>query len=75
LERACRSRRSSTTSKPVSRSRKRKRRDLLALIDEAEASLARGEGREITEESMKALAEEIKQRVRQRIVEEGFKNS
>jgi hypothetical protein len=37
------------------------------MLDEAEASLARGEGREITAESMKALAEEIKQRVRRRI--------
>jgi putative addiction module CopG family antidote len=37
---------------------------------EAEASLARGEGREITEESMKALAEDVKQRMRRRIAVE-----
>jgi len=49
--------------------RERRRLELIAMLDEAEASLARGEGREITEESMKALAEEIKQRVRRRIAE------
>jgi len=37
------------------------------MVDEAEASLARGEGREITEEPMKALAEDVKQRMRRRI--------
>jgi hypothetical protein len=40
------------------------------MIEEAEASLARGEGIEITEESMKALAEETKQRLRRRIAAE-----
>lgn len=47
--------------------RERRRLEILAMVDEAEASLARGEGREITDESMKALAEEIKHRLRQRI--------
>jgi hypothetical protein len=47
--------------------RERRRLEVIAMLDEAEASLARGEGREITAESMKALAEEIKQRVRRRI--------
>ena len=47
--------------------RERRRVELLAALDEAEASLARGEGRPITEESMKALAEETKQRLRRRI--------
>lgn len=37
------------------------------MLDEADAALARGEGREITEESMKALAEEVKQRGRQAV--------
>ena len=50
--------------------RERRRLEILAMVDEAEASLARGEGREITEESMKALAEEIKQRLRRRIAAE-----
>jgi putative addiction module CopG family antidote len=50
--------------------RERRRIEILAMVDEAEASLARGEGREITEESMKALAEDIKQRLRRRIVAE-----
>ena len=44
--------------------RERRRLEILTMVDEAEASLARGEGREITEESMKALAEEIEQRGR-----------
>jgi len=50
--------------------RERKRIEVLAMVDEADASLARGEGREITDESMKALAEEIKQRLRRRIAAE-----
>jgi hypothetical protein len=38
------------------------------MIEEAEASLARGEGREFkTKEDTKALADQIKQRVRRRI--------
>ena len=47
--------------------RERRRVELLAALDEAEASLALGEGRPITEESMKALAEEVKQRGRRRL--------
>jgi putative addiction module CopG family antidote len=50
--------------------RERRRLEILAMVDEAEASLARGEGREITEESMKALAEEVKQRGRRRLASE-----
>ena len=50
--------------------RERKRLELLVMLDEADASLARGEGREITEESMKALAEEVKQRGRRRLAAE-----
>jgi hypothetical protein len=40
------------------------------MIDEADASLARGEGREFTKESTPALIEEIKQRLRRRIAAE-----
>jgi hypothetical protein len=40
------------------------------MVNEADASLARGEGREITEESMKTLAADVKQRVRRRIADE-----
>lgn len=47
--------------------RERRRLEIVAMVEEAEASLARGEGREITEESMKELAEEIKQRGRRRL--------
>ena len=44
--------------------RERRRLETLAMVDEAEASLARGEGREITEESMNALAEDVKRQGR-----------
>jgi Arc/MetJ-type ribon-helix-helix transcriptional regulator len=47
--------------------RERRHLEILAMVDEAEASLARGEGREITEDSMKALAEQSKERLRRRI--------
>ena len=47
--------------------RERRRLEILASLDEAEASLARGEGRPITEESMKTLAEDVKQRGRTRL--------
>lgn len=50
--------------------RERRRLEILASLDEAEASLARGEGRPITEESMKALAEDVKQRGRRRLAAE-----
>jgi putative addiction module CopG family antidote len=50
--------------------RERRRLEILAAIDEAEASLARGQGRPITEESMKALADDVKQRGRRRLAAE-----
>jgi Arc/MetJ-type ribon-helix-helix transcriptional regulator len=42
--------------------RERTRAEFLATLDQAEASLARGEGRVITQESMRQLAEEVHQR-------------
>jgi Arc/MetJ-type ribon-helix-helix transcriptional regulator len=42
--------------------RERRRDEILAAIDEAEDSLARGEGRIITKSSMRQLAEEVHQR-------------
>lgn len=51
-------------------SRERSRAQLLAEIDAAEASLARGEGRAITEQSMRQLAEDVKQRGRARLAAE-----
>jgi hypothetical protein len=48
--------------------RERRRLERLAMLDEADASLERGEGVPITEESMKALAEDVKQRGRHRLV-------
>ena len=48
----------------------RRRLELFAAVDEAEASLARGEGRIITQESMRELAEDVKRRGRARLVDE-----
>ena len=50
--------------------RERARAEILAAVDAAEASLAAGRGRIITEESMRELAEEIKQRGRARLAAE-----
>jgi putative addiction module CopG family antidote len=50
--------------------RERRRLEILAAVDEAEASLARGEGRIITQESMRDLAEEVKRRGRARLAAE-----
>ncbi|MBI4486540.1 MAG: type II toxin-antitoxin system ParD family antitoxin [Acidobacteria bacterium] len=50
--------------------RERRRVEILAMLDEADASLARGEGIPITEESMKALAEDVKARGRVRLASE-----
>jgi putative addiction module CopG family antidote len=47
--------------------RERTRAEILAAVDTAEASLARGEGRTITAESMQELADEVKQRGRARL--------
>ena len=50
--------------------RERRRLEIVAMVDEADASLARGEGREFTRETTQALADEIKQRLRRRIAAE-----
>jgi Arc/MetJ-type ribon-helix-helix transcriptional regulator len=50
--------------------RERTRAEFLATLDEAEACLARGEGRVITQESMRELAEEVKRRGRARLAAE-----
>jgi putative addiction module CopG family antidote len=50
--------------------RERQRVELRASLDEARASLARGEGREITEESMRELADDVKARGRARLAAE-----
>jgi hypothetical protein len=52
------------------RDRSRNRAEVLAAIDEAEASLARGEGRAITRETMRQLAGEVKQRGLAQLVSE-----
>jgi putative addiction module CopG family antidote len=50
--------------------RERKRAEFLATLDDAKVSLARGEGRNITQESMRNLAEEVKQRGQARLAAE-----
>jgi putative addiction module CopG family antidote len=50
--------------------RERSRAEILVAVDEAGASLARGEGRTITEESMRKLAEDVKRRGRARLAAE-----
>lgn len=50
--------------------RERTRAEILAAVDEAEVSLARGEGRAITPESTRELAENVKQRGRARLAAE-----
>lgn len=47
--------------------RERRRAEILARVDEAEASLARGEGTVITQASMRQLAADVKQRGRARL--------
>jgi len=46
--------------------RERKRAELLLTLEDARASLARGEGRAITEDSVRQLAREVKERGRSR---------
>ena len=50
--------------------RERRRAEFRATIEEARASLARGEGREITQESMRELSAEVKARGRARLIAE-----
>jgi len=50
--------------------RERNRAQILASVNLAEASLARATGREITEESMRQLASDVKQRGRSRLAAE-----
>jgi len=50
--------------------RERQRAEFLASLADARASLARGEGRVITEQSVRELAEEVKRRGRARLATE-----
>ena len=50
--------------------RERCRMKLMATLNDAKQSLERGEGRVITEESMRELAEDAKQRGRARLAAE-----
>jgi Arc/MetJ-type ribon-helix-helix transcriptional regulator len=50
--------------------RERTRVEILTNVDRAEASLARGEGRNITQQSMRELAGEVKKRGRARLAAE-----
>lgn len=47
--------------------RERRRAEILAAVDTAEVSLAQGEGRAVTQQSMRELANEVKQRGRLRL--------
>ena len=50
--------------------RERRRVEFRSTLDEARASLARGEGREITPESTRGLSAEVKARGRARLIAE-----
>jgi len=50
--------------------RERQRAEFLLTLDDARASLARGEGRVITPENMQQLASEVKERGRARLLAE-----
>ncbi len=50
--------------------RERRRVEFRASLDEARASLARGEGRPITQESMRELSAEVRERGRARLIAE-----
>jgi putative addiction module CopG family antidote len=50
--------------------RERQRAEFLLTLDDTRASLARGEGRVITQESMRQLATEVKERGRARLLAE-----
>ena len=50
--------------------RERRRTEILAAVDIAKASIDRGEGMEITQESVRALAEDVKRRGRAQLATE-----
>jgi Arc/MetJ-type ribon-helix-helix transcriptional regulator len=50
--------------------RERRRVEFRATLDDARASLARGEGRPITQESMRELSAEVRERGRARLIAE-----
>jgi putative addiction module CopG family antidote len=50
--------------------RERARAEILNAVDAAETSLTHGQGRTVTKESMRQLADEVKQRGRSRLAAE-----
>jgi Arc/MetJ-type ribon-helix-helix transcriptional regulator len=50
--------------------RERRRTEILAAVDIAKASIGRGDGIEITQESMRTLAEDVKRRGRAQLIAE-----
>jgi len=50
--------------------RERQKAEFLLTLEDARASIARGEGRIITQESMRELANEVKERGRARLLAE-----
>lgn len=55
--------------------RERARVEILVSVDLAEASLAQGEGRIVTQQSMRELADDVKQRGRARLANEQSRTS
>lgn len=55
--------------------RERRRTEILAAVDTAEAALSRGERRAVTQQSMRELANEVKQRGRLRLDSEHSETS
>lgn len=55
--------------------RERRRAEILAAVDASEASLVRGEGRIITQESMRQLADDVNRRGRARLAAEQQQNA
>jgi putative addiction module CopG family antidote len=50
--------------------RQRRRQEILSAVDEAEASIAHGEGSPVTQESMRELSDEVKRLGRIRLAAE-----
>jgi Arc/MetJ-type ribon-helix-helix transcriptional regulator len=50
--------------------RERRRVELVATLDDARAAISRGEGREITPESMRSLSAGVRERGRARLIAE-----
>jgi hypothetical protein len=68
--RAFRSRRRPAAPQPPQAERERRRSEILAAVDAAQASIDRGEGLAITQQSMRELSDDVKRRGRERLAAE-----